>query len=527
MSTASKPLGKVMYVTNQADEAWLQIEQQKLYTRSRDCLDYVFRKLWGLITDHRNLRLAFARVASNRGGRTSGVDGITVRRVLEDGVETFVAQTRSDLRSGAYRPRPVRRVWIPKPGQPGKFRPLGIPTVKDRVVQAAMKNILEPIFEADFFPVSYGFRPGKSVHGALELLRMLLRPRHERGKARRSLPYQWAIEGDIKGCFDNIDHHALMERVRRRVADPKVNRLLVAFLKAGVLSEEQFSRSAAGTPQGGILSPLLANIALSAIEERYERHVWPRRTPTNRRNAATTGKRAQYARETDRRRGEPIIYPVRYADDFILLVGAPPGPNQDERAREIALQEKAALATYLREELGLELSEKKTLVTPVTTPMPFLGHHVRVRRHPTHGQMVSTSVIPRERSQRFRQRVKEQFRYRSIGRSLGDQLRELNPVLRGWSNFYRHAWGASSVLHQLDNYVWWTIYRWLMKKHQGANLQSLRARYGRLQKPGTRSIKWCDGSTTLVEMARLTVEPYRLAWERPPHYVTHRGEPGA
>lgn len=527
MSTATKPLGKVMYVTSQADEAWLQNEQRKLYTRSRDNLDYVFHKLWGLITDPRNLRLAFARVARNRGRHTPGVDGITVRRVLKEGVEAFVAQTRSDLRSDVYRPKPVRRVWIPKPGQPGTFRPLGIPTVRDRVVQAAMKNILEPIFEADFFPVSYGFRPGKSVHGALELLRTVLRPKHVRGEARRSLPYQWAIEGDIKGCFDNIDHHALMERVRRRIADPKVNRLLVAFLKAGVLSEEQFSRSASGTPQGGILSPLLANIALSAIEERYERQVWPRRIPTNRRNAATTDMRAQHARQTDRRLGKPIIYPVRYADDFILLVAVPPGPDQEERAKEIALQEKAALATYLKEQLGLDLSEKKTLVTPVTTPMLFLGHHVRVRRHPTHGRLVSTTVIPREQSQRLRRRIKEQFRSRSIGRSLGDQLRELNPVLRGWSNFYRHAWGASSVLHQLDSYVWRTIYRWLRKKHKGAKLQALKARYGQPQKPGTRSIKWCHGSVTLIEMARVTVEPYRLAWERPPHYAIHCGEPGA
>jgi len=527
MSAASKPLGKVMYVTNRADKVWLQIEQRKLYTRSRESLVYVFRKLWGLITDPRNLRLAFVRVASNRGGRTSGVDGVTVRRVLEDGIETFVAQTRLDLRSGAYRPLPVRRVWIPKAGHPGKFRPLGIPTVRDRVVQAAMKNILEPIFEADFFPVSYGFRPGKSVHGALELLRNLLRPKQTRGKATRSLPYQWAIEGDIKGCFDNIDHHALMERVRRRIADPKVNRLLVAFLKAGVLSERQFSRTATGTPQGGILSPLLANIALSAIEERYERQVWPRRIPTNRRNAASTDNRAQHARSTDRRLGVPIIYPVRYADDFILLVGVAPGVDQDQRARDTALQEKAALATFLKERLGLELSEKKTLVTSVTTPMLFLGHHVRVRRHPTHGRLVSTTVIPRERSQEFRRRIKGQFRYHSVKRSLCDQLRELNPVLRGWSNFYRHAWGASSVLHQLDYYVWRTIYRWLRKKHQGANLHALKARYGRLQKPGVRSIKWCHGSETLFEMGKTTVEPYWLAWERPPHYAIHRGEPGA
>ncbi|HTR99120.1 MAG TPA: reverse transcriptase domain-containing protein [Bacteroidota bacterium] len=136
----------------------------------------------------------------------------------EDG-DTFTVRLRTDLRSGAFVPSPAKRVLIPKLGQPGKFRALGIPTVTDRVVQAALKNILEPIFEADFYPVSYGFRPGKSAHGALEHLKMLLRPRDVGPAAERRLPYQWAIEGDIKGCFDNINHHALMERVRRRIGD--------------------------------------------------------------------------------------------------------------------------------------------------------------------------------------------------------------------------------------------------------------------------------------------------------------------
>jgi RNA-directed DNA polymerase len=181
-------------------------------------------------------------------------------------------ELRGALRERRYHPSPVRQVLIPKNGQPGKYRALGIPTVTDRVVQAAMKNIMEPIFDAGFYPCSYGFRPGKSVHGAISHLVTLMRP------TKHGLPYQWAIEGDIKACFDRIDHHALMVRIRRRIADAKVNRLVVAFLKAGILSEEQFSRTDVGTPQGGILSPLLANVALSAIEERYERHVWPYRT---------------------------------------------------------------------------------------------------------------------------------------------------------------------------------------------------------------------------------------------------------
>ena len=315
MRTAARPLGKAMYVASQSDKDWLRSVQQKLYTRSRNDLDYVFDKLWGLITDPCNLRIALERVARNKGHRTAGVDGVTVRRIVREGGDEFLRQLRIELRAGSYRPQPVRRVLIPKIGQPGKFRPLGIPTVKDRVVQAAMKHVLEPIFEADFYPISYGFRPGKGVHGALEHLRLLLRPRQTRSTAETRLPYQWAIEGDIKGCFDHIDHHGLMIRIRRRVSDSKVSRLIVAFLKAGVLSREQFSLSEAGTPQGGILSPLLANIALSAIEERYERHVWPRRTPTIRTDAAEIQKRAMSFRSADRRRGEIVCFPIRYADD--------------------------------------------------------------------------------------------------------------------------------------------------------------------------------------------------------------------
>ncbi len=165
MRIAARPLGKAMYVASQSDKDWLQNVQRKLYTRSKNDLDYVFDKLWGLITDPCNLRMALERVARNKGHRTAGVDGVTVRRIVHEGVDEFLRQLRTELRVGCYRPQPVRRVLIPKIGQPGKFRPLGIPTVKDRVVQAAMKHVLEPIFEADFYPVSYGFRPGKGVHG--------------------------------------------------------------------------------------------------------------------------------------------------------------------------------------------------------------------------------------------------------------------------------------------------------------------------------------------------------------------------
>jgi RNA-directed DNA polymerase len=518
MRAAAKPPGKVTYVASQSDKDWIRNVQRTLYTRSRSNLDYVFAKLWGLVTDPSNLRVALARVARNKGHRTAGVDGITVSRILREGGEEFLHRLRAELRAGGYRPAPVRRVLIPKIGQPGKFRPLGIPTVKDRVVQAAMKQVLEPIFEADFFPVSYGFRPGKSVHGALEHLRLLLRPKEGKSVAERQLPYQWAIEGDIKGCFDQIDHHGLMVRVRRRVIDPKVCRLIGAFLKAGVLTELQLARTEVGTPQGGILSPLLANIALSVIEERYERHVWPRRTPTIRTEAAAIQRRARYARDSDRRRKRIVCFPVRYADDFIILIGVPPGPGEYERAREAALQEKEKLATILREQLGLELSERKTLVTPVTDAMRFLGHQVRVRRHPGHRRMVSTALIPKDRSKQLRQRIKDLFRRETVGRSLEDRLQKLNPMLRGWCNFYRHAWGAKRIFAALDHYLWWTILRWLRKKHPHASMRSLRNRYG-WRKPGGRALRWRDGAAVPFEAALVPVRHFELGWQKAPSFA--------
>lgn len=522
-STAPKPQGQATYVASSSDRSWLLNEQRKLYARSYENPVYVFCKLWGLITDPRNLRTAFARVASNRGRRTAGVDGLTARKVVAKGVDTFIDEVRKELRSGAYRPCPVRRVLIPKPGQPWKFRPLGIPTVRDRVVQAAVKNILEPIFEADFFPSSYGFRPGRSAHAALEELRKLLLPQHANTEAGTEirLPYQWAIEGDIKGCFDNIDHHGLMERVRRRVGDTKVNRLIVAFLKAGVMAEEQFLRSSTGTPQGGILSPLLANIALAVIDERYERHVWPRRTPTLLHDTRMVQLRAAQNRNNDRRSRRDdrlVLVPIRYADDFIILVGAKPGPGSHERAHTAALAEKAALAALLKETLNLELSEAKTAITPVTSPMRFLGHHVRVQRSPMYGWN-SKCVIPKERSKRLRSLVRGHFRGDTRNATLKKRLDLLNPTLRGWSNYYRHAWGAKRVFATLDSHVWWTIRRWLTAKHTKVGMRRLYAQYG-WRKPGGRTWRWRDGSTVPFEMVRQRVERYRHAWMKTPDFAS-------
>jgi RNA-directed DNA polymerase len=218
---------------NQAAQAWLLGVQRKLYQWSREHPDEPYGDMWNWIIDPRNLHMAWRTIAGNRGKRTPGVDGETVASIASDlGSASFLWGLREELRAGTYRPSPARRKWIAKPGKPGKFRPLGIPTVKDRVVQCAVKQILEPIFEARFWPVSYGFRPGRGSQACLEHIRLTIQ---SRGKPaadgrRHKAPYQWVIEGDIEACFDNIGHHPLMERVRLGVADIKVTRLIVQFL---------------------------------------------------------------------------------------------------------------------------------------------------------------------------------------------------------------------------------------------------------------------------------------------------------
>jgi hypothetical protein len=368
--------------------------------------------------------------------------------------------------------------------------------------------------------------PDVPCGGALAHLKALLLPRGTKrwGTAERP-PFQWAIEGDIKGCFDHIDHHALMERVRRRIGDGKLNRLIGAFLKAGVLSDAQFLRSNSGTPQGGILSPLLANVALSLIDERYERHVWPRGGTSGSSRGrpvkvltepAAIARRAFTNRASDKRRGLPVFVPIRYADDFIILVASP--DRSVDQGRLVAEQEKAVLGEWLTARLGLTLSPEKTLVTPVTSSLRFLGHHLRVRRHPTHRRLVPRLVIPKDRSQRLRRTIERIFDRSTVTETLADRLRVLNPVLRGWGYFYRHAWGAKRVFAAIDHYVWGTILRWLRKRHPRIRMRDLAKRYG-WHKPRQRALKWRDGGLIPLPLAAIRVVRYQHGSDPGPDFA--------
>jgi RNA-directed DNA polymerase len=230
--------------------------QAKLHRWARDDPHRRFDDVFNLVADPAFLLVAWDRVRHNKGAKTAGVDGQSayyVQAVL--GVEEFLDRLRTALRDRSFRPVPVRERMIPKVG--GKQRRLGIATVTDRVVQASLTLVLEPILEADFLPCSYGFRPGRRAHDAIAEARYL---------ATRS--YEWIVEGDITACFDEIAHPALMDRLRRRIADKRVLALVKAFLKAGILGQDGALReNTMGVPQGGILSPVLANLALSVLDE--------------------------------------------------------------------------------------------------------------------------------------------------------------------------------------------------------------------------------------------------------------------
>lgn len=468
--------------------------QRKLYRWSSSDPDKVFADLFNLVCDRRTLNDAWQRLIRNRGSQTPGTDGVTRRAVEErpGGAEVFLKEIHEELRTGTYMPQPVRQRLIPKAGRPGKFRPLGIPTLKDRLVQMALKLILEPIFEADFYPTSYGFRKGRSTHDALAKIQRSLHPTR-----RGPSVYAHVIEGDIKGCFDAIDNHVMMERVRLRVSDRKVLRLVIAFLKAGVMIEGTIRHPVTGSPQGGIISPMLSNIYLTALDERYGR--WSMRPRERPQNAADR-------RFYDRRRGRPIFYMVRYADDFVVLVAG---------TREQAEAEKHALAMFLKEELRMDLSIEKTKITGVREGFDFLGYHVvqtkalRPNKH-GHGRWVGNLFIPKGKLNDLRYKIKVLVKSIPTGCTLASLIDRLNPILTGWRNYYRYATWACRDFHRLDRWIWWRVGRWLRKKYRKAWWRQLQRRFTRNVR-GERQ-RWVDGRARL-----------RFLWEGGTMHYPHRG----
>jgi len=461
--------------------------QQKLYRWSTSEETKIFSDLFNLVCDRRTLAEAWARLSRNRGSRTPSTDGMTRRRVEEQagGVERFLDEVHQELRSETYRPEPVRQRLIPKAGKLGQYRPLGLPTLRDRLVQMALKFVLEPIFEADFYPNSYGFRRGRNTHDALASVQKQLCPTRY-GPS----PAAYVIEGDIKGCFDAIDPHLLMEAVKRRVRDRKVLLLIRAFLKAGIMIEGALRHPATGTPQGGVLSPLLANIFLHRLDERYGR--W---TPRPREKSGNAKARRAY----DRQRHRPTFYMVRYADDFVLLVVG---------TRRQADEERDALAKFLLEEMRLELSAEKTLITRPEDGFDFLGY--RVVRAPSlrRGVAVGKLRIPKDKLKALRREIKKRTDRSSLWLSPKQLFRNLNPLITGWRTYFQFATYACQEFDKLDHWLWWRIDRWLRKKYRRTAKRVRRAKFRAGNTPALRW-RWMDRAVVLKRFTDGGTRRYR------------------
>jgi RNA-directed DNA polymerase len=415
--------------------------QTKLHRWAGQDPDRCFDDLFNLVADPAFLTVAWDRVRFNKGARSAGVDGRTAHYVeAERGRDLFLIDVREALRSRSFRPLPVRERLIPKPGG-SKKRRLGIPTVTDRVVQASLKLVLEPIFEADFKPCSYGFRPNRRAHDAVAEAHHFM-----------SRSYEWVVEGDIEACFDTIEHAALMDRVRARVGDKRVLSLVKAFLKAGILTQDgAFADSDAGTPQGGIASPLLANIALSVLDEHHKTQ-WDGWN--------------QVERARRRRKGLGVWRLIRYADDFLIVVSG-------ERHHAEALREDAARVLA---PLGMRLSMAKTKITHIDEGVDFLGW--RLQRHLKKGTLDRRYVYTYPAKKSVASIV---GKVRTICRSntnlsLDAVLHQLNRVLRGWTAYFRHG-VSSKTFAYLRAYVWQRVTAWIRRKHPKMNWKELRRRY--------------------------------------------------
>jgi RNA-directed DNA polymerase len=415
--------------------------QTKLHRWAGEDEDRRFDDLFNLVVDPAFLLVAWTRVRGNTGARSAGVDGHTARAIeVGRGVEAFLGDLRADLKARTFKPQPVRERMIPKAG--GKQRRLGIPTVGDRVVQAALKLVLEPIFEADFQSCSYGFRPNRRAQDAINEVHYL---------ASRS--YEWVLEGDIEACFDNIDHTALMDRVRRRVGDKRVLALVKAFLKAGILTElGDHEDTDAGTPQGGILSPLLANIALSVLDDHFA-------------DAWETTMATRVDRSRRRRHGQPTYRLVRYADDFVALVS-----GQRAHAEMLRSEVAAVLAP-----MGLRLSAHKTTIVHIDEGFDFLGFRIQRRRQAGSTKRYVYTYPSKKALAAILDTVRTLTR-RTANPDLSVLLHRLNAVLRGWCNYFRHA-ASKRTFCYLDAFCWRRVTQWLRKRHPGVSWKALHRRY--------------------------------------------------
>jgi len=389
--------------------------QEKLYNAAKADPKRRFHSLGDKVWRLDFLEQAWKDVKANKGA--AGIDGISIRDIKKDGEEEFLLELQEELRNGTYRVKPIKRVYIPKKGKKGEMRPLGIPTVKDRVVQGALKLVLETIFEADFKDCSYGFRPDRSAEDA-----------------RRAI-YKWLnfgleniIECDIVGFFDNIPHEGLMDEIECRISDGWVLKLLRAILRAPIIDDGKKIKPKKGTPQGGVISPLLANIYLNQLDREWD----------------SSGMTKRYWHNAQL---------VRYADDFVILTSRSP-------------EEPMAKVKDIMSELGLELHPGKTRVVMAEEGFDFLGFHF-VRRYSRKWGMRRTFTFPSHDSMNHaREEIRRLTDKRQVGwMKVPDIIERVNRFIRGWAEYYKHT-NASKAFNKMQCYANQRVRKYLRYRRQ-------------------------------------------------------------
>lgn len=413
--------------------------QRTLSLKAERKPDYTFEYLYNLLYDMDWLRLAHDHVAQNAGSVTAGCDGIDME-IYDKNLEENQKELAEELKTQTFEPLPVRRVYLPKAN--GKMRPLGIPAIRDRIVQEAVRMILEPIYEADFSQYSFGFRPTRRTMDAIKCITW---------STQEHKKYFWIIEGDISAYFDTINHKKLLQLLERRIADRKLLTLILNFLRSGVMEKKLFKDTKLGTPQGGIISPLLANVYLHELDKYMEQWIaLPKKEKATRRKHDTSN----------------FVY-IRYADDFVVMCN-----GHKEQAEEM----KYNLRQFLKEKLYLELSEEKTKITHLNDGFKFLGF--QIHRDIGAKGMTTKVLIPNESVHKLMDKIKIATEPNQHQDSVNSKIPALNRIINGWCAYYQYTSKASTIFHHVDRGVYWNMAHWLGRKFQLTMPQVLK-RFGR------------------------------------------------
>jgi RNA-directed DNA polymerase len=408
-------------------------KQMKLAITAQENPEHRFTNLYSLMHWDYWIDGAAQAVLARPGSSTAGIDGTTRDRFKANYQEEMKKLVES-LKDKTYEPQPVRRTFIPKSN--GKMRPLGIPVLRDRIVQEALRAILDPIYETDFKPCSYGFRKGRRTMDAIAVIMSL---------TNSKLRYYYVIEGDIKSYFDTVHHRKLLSILKKRIADKDIIDLIWKFLKAGVMEDGLFARTETGVPQGGVISPLLANVYLNEFDKWAEKK-WIL---------------SPYEQQKRRKAGLGNYRLARYADDFVILSNG---------GIEGVKQAKQEVKDFLENELHLQLSEEKTLITHVNDGFNFLGFHIQ--RCKPEGRWVVHLRPTDKGKERVKGKIKDLTSRSWTWMDEYNRLTTLNAIVKGWSEYYKHT-SLLEDIEEITRFTWFRYLGWLLKKHKGSRKHTL------------------------------------------------------